>query len=139
MSKDKLLDRIQKLLNLSNSSNPNEAAAALEKVQQLMLEHALTELDIKEHQITEARVKDQGLGSSACYSDCWRLWRVGLMAARSFQTRGLLGPNYSDRGQGQGTSCGIYLDSHVETACKGPRRIPQDLGFLWLPREAAHA
>ncbi len=57
MSNEKLLDRIQKLLNLSSSSNANEAAAAMAKAQELMREHALTDLDLKAHQIADVKIK----------------------------------------------------------------------------------
>jgi len=53
----KLLDRIQKLLNLSTSSNANEAAAALAKASEIMAEHNLTQSSLLRHQIGEIKVK----------------------------------------------------------------------------------
>lgn len=39
--KDKVLDKIKKLLRLATSSNPNEAALALSRAQKLMQEHGI--------------------------------------------------------------------------------------------------
>lgn len=39
--KDKVLDKIKKLLRLASSSNPNEAALALSRAQKLMQEHGI--------------------------------------------------------------------------------------------------
>lgn len=57
MSNDKLLDKLQKLFNLSTSSNANEAALALEKAAELMAAHNLTKGDIARRQIGEVMVK----------------------------------------------------------------------------------
>ena len=48
--RDKILDRIKKLLALSMSSNVNEAANAAAASQRLMLEHRLTEVDVSDAQ-----------------------------------------------------------------------------------------
>lgn len=53
----KLLDKIQKLLNLSTSSNANEAAAALAKASEIMAEHNLTQSSLLRHQIGQIDVK----------------------------------------------------------------------------------
>lgn len=46
MADEKLLRKIKKLLALSTSSNPHEAAKALEMAQKLMAEHQLNQVDI---------------------------------------------------------------------------------------------
>lgn len=57
MSDDKILSRIQKLLNLSTSANANEAAAAMAKAQVLMAEYAVTELDVRAADLREVEIK----------------------------------------------------------------------------------
>ncbi|QHC35392.1 DUF2786 domain-containing protein [Komagataeibacter xylinus] len=46
MSQKSVMDRLKKLMALSKSGNPHEAAAALERAQQLMQEHQITEDDL---------------------------------------------------------------------------------------------
>ena len=48
--RNKILDRVKKLLALSTSSNVNEAATAAAAAQKLMLEHRLTEADVSDTQ-----------------------------------------------------------------------------------------
>lgn len=57
IEKSKLLDKIQKLLALSTSPNPAEAASALAKVQQLMTEHNLAMGDVHANQVGSIKVK----------------------------------------------------------------------------------
>jgi len=45
-----IIQKIQKLLALSTSDNPNEAALALSKAQKLLAEHNLSMLDVQEKQ-----------------------------------------------------------------------------------------
>ena len=47
MDKNKAIDKIKKCLALGNSSNANEAAAALRQAQKIMAAHGLTEDDIE--------------------------------------------------------------------------------------------
>ncbi|TNH04491.1 DUF2786 domain-containing protein [Testudinibacter sp. TR-2022] len=47
MNNDKLLRKIKKLLSLANSTNPHEAAKALEMAQKLMKEHHITQTDVE--------------------------------------------------------------------------------------------
>ena len=46
---NKLIEKIQKLLALSGSSNENEAKAAMTKAQELMLKHNIDMRSVKEH------------------------------------------------------------------------------------------
>ena len=52
-NQDQIMDRIAKLLAMAESSNPNEAAIALERAQRLMREHQLSSDDISLHAISE--------------------------------------------------------------------------------------
>lgn len=54
---EKILNRIEKLLALAGSSNPNEASSALAKAQQLMEEHNLSEGMIERNKIGEVEIK----------------------------------------------------------------------------------
>ena len=51
-----VLDRIEKLMAMSHSSNPNEAAIALERAQKLRREHHLETRDIELNAINEETV-----------------------------------------------------------------------------------
>ena len=42
MDQDRIIERIRKLLRLSQSANPHEAALAAERVQQMLSEYNLT-------------------------------------------------------------------------------------------------
>ena len=62
---EKLLDKIKKVLALSASSNPHEAAVALEKATAMMAEHNLTMKDIDRSQIGRAEIKSSQSVSKA--------------------------------------------------------------------------
>lgn len=51
--KEKLIDKIKKLLRLATSSNPNEAALAMEKATLLMAEHKISMLDVNNQKDAE--------------------------------------------------------------------------------------
>jgi len=70
----KLLDKIQKLLNLSTSSNANEAAAALAKASEIMAEHNLTQSSLLRHQIGTIEIKSTQSISKA------KDWEANLFA-----------------------------------------------------------
>jgi hypothetical protein len=55
----KLIDKIQKLLALSESSNENEAQAAMLKAQQLLIKHKLSIREVKEFRIYNSEIKDK--------------------------------------------------------------------------------
>lgn len=57
MTKEELIAKIQKLKALSESSNPNEAAAALSRIQKLMQTYNLEQTDIDENNISEIELK----------------------------------------------------------------------------------
>lgn len=55
--KQRILERIAKLMSLAESSNPNEAAIALSRAQKLMAEHHLSQEDISFNAISEQTEK----------------------------------------------------------------------------------
>ena len=54
MDKQKVLDKIKKCLNLSKSSNPNEAAIALKQMRKLMDEYKVSMGDVQDSMINSA-------------------------------------------------------------------------------------
>ena len=59
MTKDKIVDKIRKLLALSKSGNPNEAALALQKATALMEEHQIKNIDlIPEQSVTHSELEE---------------------------------------------------------------------------------
>ena len=88
--RDKILDRVKKLLALSTSSNVNEAANAAAAAQRLMLEHKLTEIDVSDIQDDEgmnatwtARIFELSLGASG-FSSRWKFVLVTAVARAFF-------------------------------------------------------
>ena len=57
MVSEKIMERIQKCLALSRSSNAAEAGVALAMAQRLMEEHKVTTLDLRFSEVTEVEVK----------------------------------------------------------------------------------
>lgn len=57
MERSKLFDKIQKLMNLSASPNPHEAASALAMAQKLMAENNIGKLDLSSSQLGHVKVK----------------------------------------------------------------------------------
>lgn len=56
MEKESIIKRVVKCLELAGSSNPNEAASALRKAQELMAAHNISSEEILAAQVTEKRV-----------------------------------------------------------------------------------
>jgi Protein of unknown function (DUF2786) len=78
--RDKILDRVKKLLALSTSSNVNEAANAAAAAQRLMLEHRLTEADVSDTQ--EGQMFELSMGAVG-FASRWKFVLVTAVA-RSF-------------------------------------------------------
>lgn len=57
MSQQRILDKIQKCMNLANSDNASEAAAALRQAQKLMAKHNLQATDLELHTVSEVMAK----------------------------------------------------------------------------------
>lgn len=81
--RENIVAKIQKLLALSQSSNPNEAAMALSKAQALLQEHNLSMLDVE---VTRGRRSDRyGLFYSDLGSrDEWRRYLLTSIARNNF-------------------------------------------------------
>ncbi len=76
--RDTILDRVRKLLRLGESSNPNEAAAALAAAQKLIDRHRLSELELGADEVDETVVRDD----DALWTGGQRVgWRGSLAAA----------------------------------------------------------
>lgn len=55
---EKIIDKVQKLLRLSQSSNANEAASAAEKAQELIERYKLEDAQLTEHTATSEPIED---------------------------------------------------------------------------------
>lgn len=60
----KVLSKIKKLMKLAESNNPNEAAAALAKAQELMAEHQVSDIDVKLSEIAEVEKRVYSYGKT---------------------------------------------------------------------------
>lgn len=78
----KIIDKVKKLLALATSDNPNEAAAALDRAQQLMAEHGIgaeqLEASTTEERIVEGKVRSIATASRAKDWEQYLLNRVGV-------------------------------------------------------------
>lgn len=87
----KLLEKVQKLLNLSASSNEHEAALALSKAAELMAEYGITKTALDRTQITRDEVKST---QSVSKVKDWELMLMQLVA-KSFGCKLLWKPGVS--------------------------------------------
>ena len=81
VKRDKILDRVKKLLALSTSSNVNEAANAAAAAQRLMLEHRLTEADVSDTQ--EGQMFELSMGAVG-FASRWKFVLVTAVARAFF-------------------------------------------------------
>lgn len=74
---DKIIERIQKLLNLA-AKNPNEAEAALAaaKAQELLTEHGLSTATIERAQDAKAGKREQAMVDGGTYAHQRELWKA---------------------------------------------------------------
>ena len=79
--RNKILDRVKKLLALSTSSNVNEAANAAAAAQKLMLEHRLTEADVSDTQ--EGQMFELSMGAAG-FDSRWKFVLVTAVARAFF-------------------------------------------------------
>ena len=70
--KDKILDKVKKLLALAESDNENEAAAAAGAAQRLLLEHNLTISDVSKVTQEDATIEEKAVDVQGRLS-AWRL------------------------------------------------------------------
>lgn len=89
--KSKLLDKIEKLMKLGASPNPAEAAAAINKAQQLMAEHNLNNHDLVANQIGEVEIRST---QSVSKPKDWEVRLISLVG-KSFGCRVLWKKGYS--------------------------------------------
>jgi len=100
MSKDRILDRIKKLLSLSKSTNEHEAASAAAEAAKLMLEHQIAEAELEgdvgePEPVTEEQVDGDGKAVT---------WKVDLLD-----------------GLGASLGCKVYYKSASEFYQEGAR------------------
>ena len=81
MERNKVLDRVKKLLALSTSSNVNEAATAAAAAQKLMLEHRLTEEDVSDTQ--DGQMFELSMGAAG-FASRWKFVLVTSVARAFF-------------------------------------------------------
>lgn len=92
MSKHKIIDKICKCLRLSESANPNEAAAALRQANRLMHKHRVTA-----DQLLAAGVEEAAVDSGNQYNPPF--WAVALsnIVSEAFDCRVLISRRYGKR------------------------------------------
>ena len=81
VKREKILDRVKKLLALSTSSNVHEAATAAAAAQKLMLEHKLTEADVSDTQ--EGQMFELSMGAAG-FASRWKFVLVTAVARAFF-------------------------------------------------------
>jgi hypothetical protein len=77
MSNEKILEKIQKLLNMSTSSNEHEAALALERVTELLEKYNLTMTEVKRAEVGEVFVRSM---HSVSIPKDFEAWLADLIA-----------------------------------------------------------
>lgn len=75
----KIVEKIQKLLALSESSNKNEAQTALLKAQELLAKHKLSLKEVKEYKIFNSAIKEK-ISSVSFTKAKWKARLAGLIA-----------------------------------------------------------
>ncbi len=122
-----LINRIEKLLALSKSSNPNEAAAALSRAQKLMSMHGISEHELSLSSIAEEECEIMPGVRSANVSctlanivaECFGLERfVTMSSASTVKSIHLVGPK--DRLEPATHTC-VYLQRQVKIAATAYR------------------
>ncbi len=122
-----LLNRIEKLLALSKSSNPNEAAAALSRAQKLMSMHGISEQELSLSSISEEECEIMpGIRSvtisctlANIVAECFGLERfVSMSSASTVKSIHLVGPK--DRLEPATHTC-VFLQRQVKIAATAYR------------------
>ncbi len=122
-----LLNRIEKLLALSKSSNPNEAAAALSRAQKLMSMHGISEHELSLSSISEEECEIMPGVRSVTISctlanivaECFGLERfVTMSSASTVKSIHLVGPK--ERLEPATHTC-VYLQRQVKIAATAYR------------------
>lgn len=74
MTLEEAIERVQKLLKLSTSDNPNESAAALKQAQKMLLQYGIEQEMLEEHEPKEEPIADGGVveRTSPFNMDTWK-------------------------------------------------------------------
>jgi hypothetical protein len=107
MDKERLTERIKKLLALATSSNENEAQAAMLKAQKLMMEHGLEMKDVEDIDFDEKEISKTYTDDTMSAS-----WKVKLMRviAENFKCEYYFSGR---RGSNKGVFLGLKQDAEV--------------------------
>ena len=112
MDQQKIIDKISKCLRLSESCNPNEAAAALRQARRLMQKHNISEVDIHTAQMEEASAE-----KGSHYNPPF--WSLALsdIVAKAFDCRVLIGRRYGKQPEYRfiGLDCSPTVASYTFT------------------------
>ncbi len=143
MSDDQILGKLQKLLALAKSPNPNEAGVALAKAQELMAKHSLSFTDLERHTIGMASVRSTQSVSKpkdwesslvvavASAFGCKVLWEASNSYAQDIWGRfELVGPKHQ---LPTAEHFCVYL---LRTVVKQRRQFAQTLRGFQLPKPA---
>ncbi len=127
MDKDKIIDKICKCLRLSESCNPNEAAAAIRQARSMMKKY-----DISEQQVLTSGVKESSVNSGIDYKPPFWVLALSNIVAQSFGCQAFLsrkeGQNHHFRFIGVGHSPAISSYT-FEVLHRRLRRARKD--FVW--------
>lgn len=127
MDKDKIIDKICKCMRLSESCNPNEAAAAIRQARNMMKKYG-----ISEQQVLTSGVQETSVSSGIDYQPPFWVLALSNIVAQSFDCRAFLsrkeGQNHHFRFIGVGHSAEISSYT-FEVLHRRLRRARKD--FVW--------
>ena len=127
MDRDKIIDKICKCMRLSESCNPNEAAAAIRQARNMMKKY-----DISESQVLTSGVKEASVNSGIDYKPPFWVLALSNIVAQAFGCRAFLtrkeGENRHFRYIGIGHSPAICSYT-FEVLHRRLRRARKD--FVW--------
>ncbi len=131
MDKLKIIDKIHKCLRLSESGNPNEAAAALRQAQALMRKYEINEEDVRTSEIQEASAHSGGYFNPP-------YWAVALseLIAQAFECRAYISRKDDERPVFRfiGVDCSAIVGAYSFTVLyrqlrRSRRRYMDELGI----------
>jgi len=106
---EKIIDKIAKCLRLSDSGNPNEAAAALRQARRLMEKYRISEADVR-----LADIQESGIDTGTAYTPPFWMLALANLVAGAFDCRVILArrfgcrPEYRFIGLGQSAEIATY-------------------------------
>ncbi len=131
MDRLKIIDKIHKCLRLSESGNPNEAAAALRQAQALMRKYEIKEEDVRSSEIQEASAHSGGYFNPP-------YWAVALseLIAQAFECRAYISRKDEERPVFRfiGVDCSAAISAYTFTVLyrqlrRSRRLYMDDLGL----------